>query len=166
MAEQKDMARLSREQELHEAEQLHEEYGDRWEESDLLSTKNIPAREGFVQRWVRTTVKGNDDQSNVFRKLNKGWRPRMRDTIPKGQFVMSIQFQGSEVIGIHGMLLMERPVNMQVRERMANMQKTDMQLEAVKQNMFRVHEPGKGLTSPKMNIESSVSRGRKAIVDD
>jgi hypothetical protein len=66
-----DDSRLPREQELRASEPIHEEYGS-WDDDSMLSTRNIPPRDGYVQRWVRTLVKGQEDQANVFKKYNKG----------------------------------------------------------------------------------------------
>lgn len=168
MADTKPTTRLSREQESSAFELVHDEYDDVFEENDMLSTKRLPPREGYVQRWVRTDLKGQPDQSNVYRKFNKGWRPRLADTAPKGAPLLTINFQGADVIGYHGMILMERRKETNVSERIVNMRKTELQMDAVKHNMFKIHEPGNGLGRPVMDVRSQVStgRGRNALVDD
>lgn len=159
------MERLSREQESRESAPIHEEY-QQWDNDLLLNTENIPARPGFVQRWVRTDIKGKEDQSNVFKKFNKGWKPRLLDTVPKGQFVMNQDFQGQQVIGIHGMILMERPK--QIHERQAKQVKelTSLQMKAVENDMYKVHDPSSGFGRPEFSNTSKVSRGRIAPIDD
>ena len=156
----------SRTQETRAAEEVHETYTDKWESPALLDTHNIPAKEGFVQRWVRTKTKGDDDQNNVFRKINQGWKPRMLSSVPKGSFVPNIDFQGSDVIGIHGMILMERPAKQHEAQAKYNRQATENQMSAVKQNMFNVHEQGSGMSRPSMNAKTNVSRGREPGFDD
>jgi hypothetical protein len=161
-------ARLSREQEQTAFELVHEEYEDVFEEADLLSTKRLPSRAGYTQRWVRTDLKGQSDQANVFRKFNKGWRPRLANTVPQGAPILSINFQGADVVGYHGMVLMERKLEAQAQERIMNMRKTELQMDAVKHNMFKIHEPGRGMSRPSMDVSSKVStgRGREPVVDD
>jgi len=158
--------RESRTQESHEAEVLHEPYNDSWESPALLNTDNIQARPGFVQRWVRTKIRGNDDQNNVYRKINQGWKPRALDSVPKGQFVPKIDFDGLNVIGIHGMILMERPEQQHKKHAAYNRELANNQLTAVKENMFNVHRAGDGLTRPQMSNKSEVSRGRLVDPDD
>lgn len=153
----------SREQESREAEEVHESYNDNWESPALLDTHNIPAKAGFTQRWVRTKVKGEDDQNNVFRKINQGWKPRPLSTVKKGQFIPNIDFQGTDVIGIHGMILMERPLKQHEAQAEYNRKAAENQMSAVKENMFNVHESGKGMRQPSMKSSTEVSRGR---VDD
>lgn len=156
----------SRTQETRAAEEVHETYDDKWESPSLLDTHNIPAKDGFVQRWVRTKTKGEDDQNNVFRKINQGWKPRLLSSVPKGSFVPNIDFQGSDVIGIHGMILMERPKKQHEAQAAYNRKAADNQMLAVKQNMFKVHKEGDGITRPSMNSKSDVSKGRMPGFDD
>lgn len=157
--------RQSRTQESRDAQEIHESYGDNWETPALLDTTNIPARPGFVQRWVRTKVKAEDDQNNVFRKINQGWKARPLDSVPKGQFVPNVDFNGVNVIGIHGNILMERPEAQHKKHGDYNKQQAQNQMAAVKNNMFNVHKEGSGLTQPSMNSSSQVSKGRVVDAD-
>ena len=158
--------RNSRAQQTREAEKVHESYEYDFEQKGLLDTTNIPAKAGFVQRWIRTKTKGEDDQNNVFRKINQGWKPRPLSSVPKGSFVPNIDFNGSDVIGIHGMILMERPEKQQEAQRKHIRSATANQSEAVKQNMFNVHKEGSGMSQPTMQNKSSVSKGRVPEVAD
>ena len=158
-------ARKSRTHETREADVIHDEYADSWEEKGVLDTKDIPARDGFVQRWVRTMIKGEDDQNNIFRKINQGWKPRLMSTVPKGLYVPNIDFQGTDVIGIHGMILMERPERQHESQAKSNRAATANQMSAVKQNIFNVKEE-KGMIAPAMKSKSSVSKGRMPDFDD
>jgi hypothetical protein len=158
--------RLSRTQETRAADDIHEDYQDEWETPELLDTANIPARPGYVQRWVRTKVKAEDDQVNVFRKINQGWKPRTMDSVEKGQYIPNIDFQGTNVVGIHGMILMERP-EAQHRKHMAyNANMTRNQIESVKQNVFNVHTEGNGMVRPSIKMKSEVHKGRPIVPDD
>lgn len=150
--------RNSRIQESRESEELHEEYSDVWESPSLLDTKNIPAREAMVQRWVRTKLRNEDDQNNVFRKINQGWQPRKLSSVPKGQFVPKIDFQGTDVIGIHGMILMERPIKQHEKHAAYNKKVTQDQMKSVTKDMHNVHEEGDGLTRPEMTSTSRVTK--------
>lgn len=150
--------RNSRTQDSRQGEEIHEEYSDNWESPSLLDTKNIPAREGMVQRWVRTKLRNEDDQNNVFRKINQGWKPRAQDSVPKGQFVPHIDFQGTNVIGIHGMILMERPIKQHQKQAAYNKKVTQDQMKSVTQDMHKVHEEGDGFTRPEMTSSSRVTK--------
>jgi len=157
--------RLSREQESREADEIHESYDD-WGSDYLLDTSKIPARPGYVQRWIRTGMKGEDDRANVFKKMNKGWKPRLLNTVPKAQQVLKQDFNGDEVIGIHGMILMERPDRLHERQSNEVKRLADLQMEAVKSDLFKVHERGDGFSRPEFSNNSRVKRGRSALIDD
>lgn len=157
--------RKSRTQESREAETVHEEYGDQWESPQMLDTRRIPARRGYAQRWVRTTLEGRDDSSNVYKKFNQGWKPRMADSVAEGEYIPNIDFNGLNVIGIHGMILMERPLNVHKKQAEHNKQTTRNQMSAVTHDVYKVHEVGSGLTRPEINVRSSVSAGIVADSD-
>jgi hypothetical protein len=154
--------RVSREHELREAGDDYD-FSDDFGDNDLLSTKNIPARAGFVQRWVRISIRGVEDHSNVQKKMAKGWKPRMASTVPKGQFVATVKFLNDEVIGSpQGMILMERPEVLNAREKIHVRQMVNLQMEAVENNVFNVD----GKNKPSFNVKKSSKTGREAIIDE
>lgn len=156
--------RVSRTQESRAAE-VQEEIAYDFADTSLLSTKNMPPREGFVQRWVRTTIGNEDDQSNLYRSLNQGWMPRKANTVPRGTAVPTTKYEGADVIGIRGTILMERPIEIHEREVAFEKQNTQNQMASVTQNMHNVHVAGSGVTRPEFTEHKSrVSKGRVAPV--
>lgn len=159
--------RLSHEQESHGAEEIHERYNDQWEPKGVLDTESFPARPGFAQMWVRTKIGNEDDVANIGRRMNEGWRPRLKETVKAG-FVPTVMFEDSEVIGIRGMVLMERPLALHESQQ-AYIRKTadDMQ-RASDENMFAVHERGSGFGRPVAERSTRVSTGRRPahVADD
>lgn len=161
------VGRRSRAQESRAAETVHEPYGDvDWEPKGLLDTSRIPARPGFVQRWVRTELNGLPDPNNVGKRFNQGWRPRMADSVPQGDYVPTIDYRGANVIGMVGMILMERPVQLHEQHRRYVASMNDAQTRSVNENLYRVHERGDGFGRPTVQQESRVSRGRSMPVAD
>lgn len=159
--------RKSRTQESRAADVVHESYDDvDWEPKGLLDTSNIPERPGYTQRWVRTELNGLPDPNNVGKRFNQGWRPRPADSVASGSFVPTIDYKGSNVIGMVGMLLMERPLELHEKHRRYVRSMTDAQTRSVNENLYRVHERGDGFSRPSMHNESTVSQGRKAPVAD
>lgn len=161
------VGRRSRVQESRAAEMVHEPYDDiDWEPKGLLDTSRIPARPGFVQRWVRTELNGLPDPNNVGKRFNQGWRPRAADSVPQGDYVPTIDYRGSNVIGMVGMILMERPQHIHEQHRRYVASMNDAQTRSVTENLYRVHERGDGFGRPTVQNESRVSRGRQAPVAD
>jgi hypothetical protein len=86
---------------------------------DEATLRNIPPRAGFVQRWVRVKMphSKDPDTSNYDKKIQRGWRPRSIDTCP-GYKHPDLNIGTSEgIIRVAGHILMERPIELQERER-------------------------------------------------
>ena len=159
--------RASRSLESREGDVIHEPYGDMWTQSGLLDTSHIPARNGFVQRWVRTKMNGVDDPKNVMKKMNEGYRPRMANTVPEGQFAPTVNSrQYGDIIGMDGIILMERPEKLHKSHAAHNRAMAGKQIEAVNGILQRAQEPGKGFGPVNVNSSSSVDTGRQAPVSD
>lgn len=157
--------RTSRASTSRAAEEIHESH-EEFDDIDF-SPANLtapPPREGYVQRWVRTKVGNEDDQSNVYRSTNLGWKPRAADTVPKESMVQTVDFKGSNIIGVNDTILMERPIAIDIKHKAYEKRLSDNQIEAVKQDVHSVHTKGSGLTRPEYSSTSSVSKGRVAPV--
>ena len=44
-----------------------------WAPPSRLDAPEAPA--GYVHRWIRTAMRGEDDKTNVHAKLREGWEP-------------------------------------------------------------------------------------------
>lgn len=166
IADEPQMERQSRHQETHDAEDMHEGYTEF--DDDLPEVLDAPTcRPGMTQRWVSTVAAGVADVRNMARKANEGWKPRRASTVPKGFHVPTMdhgQFKGT--IGVEGMVLMERPLELHRRYAAKNAQKTTDLNMSVEQNLMTVHQPGAVLGKPTMNGQSRVARGRPDPASD
>jgi len=96
-----------------QSEELHtsredESRADEWLPPSVLDAP--PAREGFRQRWIATSILGKPQPHHVARKFREGWSPRPKDTVPSDFYVPTIahgEFEG--FIGVEGMILCELP---------------------------------------------------------
>lgn len=160
--------RSSRARDSREGQENYDEYADRWSQTGLLDTVHIPPRAGFVQRWVRTKLAGLDDPKNVMSKMNQGYRPRLADTVPKGSFAPTINTtQFGSVIGMDGIVLMERPEKLHKSHAAHNRAMAARQMEAVNGILSQAQEPGKGFGPVDMKHSSSADTGnRPAPVSD
>ena len=159
--------RTPRVQQTRNADPVHENYDDMWEQKGMLDTRNIPVKPGMTQRWVRTLERnGTPDKNNVFRKMNEGWRIRLRSEVEQGAHIPNIDFDGQDCIGIHGMILMERPIKQHESQRKHFRKQSSEQMRGVEQNLFNVHDPASKLGRPRMSNTSDVSRGRLVQSDD
>lgn len=161
------MTSKSREQNSRDSN-TREVHNNSWEYRGVLDVKDVPARDGFSQRWVRVSDSSGDDQGNVHRRINQGWRPRQASTVTKGQYVPQINYQGADVIGIQGMILMERPTEQHESEMAYRKQLANNQMQAVETMLSDVHDPRSGLTRPQFeeNLSDVKTGGRPAPVAD
>ena len=50
---------------------------------------DAPHLQQFEHRWIRTTIRGEDDKSNVFSRMREGWEPVRADEYPEAEKVSS-----------------------------------------------------------------------------
>lgn len=159
--------RTSRASDSRAADQAHETRDD-YEDIDFnpanLDTKNIPPRDGYVQRWVRTKVGNENDQSNVYRNTNMGWKPRQADTVSDGAMVPTVEFNGDNIIGVHDTILMERPARLDEKHKEYERKMAADQMRAVESDLLKVHDRNSGMSSITSANKSSTSTGRVAPV--
>lgn len=159
-------SRESREQESHESDVIHETYGDvLWSMGNNLP--HIEPRKGYVQRWVRAKIDGDDDDMNIYKKQNQGWEPRKYSTVPKKIRLPKTDFEGTEVIGMKTMILMERPA--ELHKKFSEMRRSDIlrQEAAVANDVMKIHDPSSGMGKPQTYNKSEAHTGRvPEIADD
>ena len=100
-----------------------------------------PAPEGFVHRWVRTAIRGEDDKTNLHARLREGWEPVRADEYPdfEAPTVDDGKYQG--VIGNGGLILCRMPIET-VDERTEYFRdQTRNQMKAVDENLMREQHP-------------------------
>src|SRR3990172_5639555 len=69
----------TRETESRLAEPVHEEEDEPWQRGASLSMP--PAQAGMDQRWIRSAMMGQADNTNWARKIREGWKPRPAETV-------------------------------------------------------------------------------------
>ena len=150
--------RVSREQETWDNIDIHASIKQIAENPGILP--NIPAREGFVQRWIRTKIGGEDDPKNIAKASNQHWRRRDPSTIPNDLSVPTIYQDGiGESIGISGMILMERPIaiNDQYKDRVTS--RTKAQMDAVDRSLYESSVNNVGGAPKRVEDKTTVSVG-------
>lgn len=132
---------------------------------------NIPPRPGYVQRWVRVSIRNESDARNLSTRSRRGWLPRAADTVDRAYHHMMSQNETmGGIIGTHDLVLMERPIEIHRRAEQIELKKRrDLEL-AVKTNLFREHNSiggsGSGFSAPKDESTAYVERGAPRIADD
>ena len=131
-------ARKSRDSETHDMQPVHVEEDTPWLRGASLEMPN--ARPGMDQRWIRAAMKGQDDATNWARKLREGWKPRKADTVPEDFPVPRIEHgKHSGYIGIEGMILCERPMEISRRRTKHFSDQTERRTMAINADLQRTN---------------------------
>src|SRR6056300_769177 len=80
---------------------------DAWTPASVLP---VPAeKDGWVFRWIRTSVLGHSDNTNVSQKMREGWVPVKASDHPEMQVMSDVdsRFEGNIEVG--GLLLCKAP---------------------------------------------------------
>jgi len=131
----------SRVDELSEERATHQSQPAPWIRPSSLTAP--PARDGFVQRWIRVTVRGVEDPRNVNMKFREGWSPRAMDTIP-GEF-LGLGIRADQADGhfvVDDLMLCEMPKEMYQQRADYYQSQTDQQMVAVETDLENVEVPG------------------------
>ena len=125
-----------------------------WAPPSRLAAPEAPA--GYVHRWIRTAMRGEDDKMNVNTKLREGWDPVRKDEYPdyEAPTIDEGRFEG--VIGQGGLMLCRIPVET-AQERSAYYgTRTREQMVAVDQDLMKDQHPSMPITNSR---QSRVSFG-------
>jgi hypothetical protein len=117
-----------------------------------------PAPEGFKHRWIRSEVRGFDDQKNISARLREGYELVRKDEYPdfEAPVVSSGKYEG--VFGVGGLLLARIPLEtVQERTTYFNNRSQD-QITAVDNDMLRENSHS-SMTISKPERQSRVTFG-------
>ena len=110
-----------------------------WAPPSHLAAPDAP--EGFVHRWIRVAMRGEEDKMNVNAKLREGWEPVRSDEYPDYEAPVIDTGKYSGVIGQGGLMLCRIPVET-AQERTAYYGgRTREQMVAVDQDLMKEQHP-------------------------
>ena len=125
-----------------------------WAPPSRLDAPEPPA--GYVHRWIRTAMRGEDDKMNVNTKLREGWEPVRKDEYPNYEAPTIDEGRYEGVIGQGGLMLCRIPVET-AQERSAYYGlRTREQMVAVDQDLMKEQHPSMPISN---NRQSRVSFG-------
>jgi len=125
-----------------------------WAPPSRLAAPDAPA--GFVHRWIRTAMRGEDDKMNVNTKLREGWEPVRKDEYPdyEAPTIDEGRFEG--IIGQGGLMLCRIPVETAQERSEYYGNRTREQMVAVDQDLMKDQHPSMPISN---NRQSRVSFG-------
>ena len=125
-----------------------------WAPPSNLAAPEAPS--GYVHRWIRVAMRGEDDKMNVHSKLREGWEPVRKDEYPDYEAPTIDEGRYEGVIGQGGLMLCRIPVET-VEERTAYYGgRTREQMTAVDQDLMKEQHPSMPIQN---NRQSRVTFG-------
>ena len=110
-----------------------------WAPPQRLEAPKAPP--GFAHRWLRTSIRGADDNINIHAKFREGWEPVRADEYPNEHVPAIEDGVHAGVIGTGGLMLARIPEET-VRERSAYYgTRTREQMDAVDQDLMKENHP-------------------------
>jgi hypothetical protein len=123
-----------------------------------LEAPEAPA--GYKHRWIRTSIRGEDDKLNVNAKIREGWEPVRAEEYPElaDRFPTIEDGKHAGVIGVGGLMLARIPEETVDERTEYYREQTRNQMKAVDDNLMREQHPSMPIHNER---KSRVSFGGK-----
>jgi len=125
-----------------------------WAPPSRLEAPNPP--EGYVHRWIRTSIRNEDDAMNVHSRLREGWEPVRAEEYPEYQYPVIDEGKHAGAIGQGGLMLCRIPAETAQERAEYYGIRTREQMTAVDQDMMKEQHPSMPMSA---NRQSRVSFG-------
>ena len=110
-----------------------------WAPPSRLDAPEPPA--GYVHRWIRTAMRGEDDKTNVHTKLREGWEPVRADEHPGYEAPTIEDGKYAGVIGNGGLMLCRIPIETANERNEYYGTRTREAMAAVDQDLMKEQNP-------------------------
>ena len=120
-----------------------------WKQAPLIPYPD--PREGLEHRYVRASIRGEEDNINVSQALRDGWVPVLASDYPELQVISDRNSQYPDNVLIGGLLLCARPSDIGDKVREYANKESQAQMEAVDRNYFREQDPRMPMLRPERN---------------
>ena len=120
-----------------------------WAPPNRLQAPDAP--DGYVHRWLRTEVRGEEDKTNVYTKLQEGWEPVRSDEYPDLDVPNIDDGKYAGMIGRGGLMLARIPEET-VQERAEYFgTRTRQQMQAVDSDLMKEQHPSMPITNDRQS---------------
>ena len=126
-----------------------------WAPPSHLEAPEAP--KGFVHRWIRIAMRGEEDKMNVHAKLREGWEPVRADEHPGYEAPTIEDGKYAGVIGNGGLMLCRIPIETANERNEYYGTRTREAMAAVDQDLMKEQNP---LMPIHQNRQSRVTFGR------
>lgn len=123
-------------------------------------------RPGMVQRWIRVSVRGEEDPRNVNMRSREGWTPRPIDTVPE-DFIFAASrgaLKGGHFV-VDDLMLCEMPKEIYEQRATYYQQLSERQMQAVETDLDRA-QSGQPISIQRSHKSSATTPGRRVEAAD
>jgi hypothetical protein len=120
-----------------------------WAPPQMLDAPEPPT--GFVHRWIRVAMRGEEDKMNVHSKLREGWEPVRADEYPKYEAPVIDDGKYQGVIGQGGLMLCRMPEETVNERNEYYGGRTREQMTAVDQDLMKEQHPSMPITNSRQS---------------
>ena len=106
-----------------------------------------PAPEGYIHRWIRTSLRNEDDTMNVHSRLREGWEPVKSEEYPEYDYPVIGEGKHAGIIGQGGLMLCRIPVETAQERNEYYGGRTREQMTAVDQDLMKEQHPSMPITN-------------------
>jgi len=126
-----------------------------WQPADLLPAPN--PQEGYEFRWIRKSMMGQSDPTNMSRSFREGWEPCRLEDHPELALSVDKDAKNSGQVEVGGLILCKMPTEMVLARNAYYQQHTQAQMDSVDSALMRENDPRMPLFK---EAKSTVSFGR------
>ena len=130
-----------------------------WKPPSMLDTPQAPP--GYQFRWIREATRGQDDKSNMSKRIREGYEPVRAEDYPEFEAPTIDSGSNKGVIGVGGLILAKVPVET-AAERNAYFQgQAKEAMQGVDQNYMRESDSRMPIKDSDIQRTSKVAFGSK-----
>ena len=114
---------------------------------------------GYVHRWIRVAVRGEEDKTNAYQRLREGWEPVRADEYPEFHAPVIDEGKYTGIIGNGGLMLCRIPIET-ANERAAYYgTRAREQMVAVDEDLMKDQHPSMPISRSRQSRVSFGGRG-------
>ena len=130
-----------------------------WTPPSMLDAPTPPP--GYQFRWIREATRGNDDKSNMSKRIREGYEPVRAEDYPDFEAPSIDHGRNKGVIGVGGLILAKVPEETAQSRNDYFAQQAKSAIDGVDQNLMRESDPRMPLKQSDMKRSSKVEFGSR-----
>ena len=128
-----------------------------WQPPSLLDAPDAP--EGYVYRWIRESMVGQEDKANMSKRIREGWEPVRAEDHPEFEAPTVEDGKHAGVIGVGGLILEKMPIEIVEQRREYYRKMASDQMEAVDSNLMRESDSRMPISKPNRKTQVTFGKG-------